>query len=171
MLMRLSGLRVFGIREGLILLLFCAQSLAWGNVSLKPTSAVDVSTPPLLIMQQAANVVKKQCFILIHHDTYHYEQCIQQAVNQPNNTIDQRIGMLYFGTAGALNSYRMSMLRSDYSAWTFAKQLKQQLKKSHIPLNTLCPIVEGDCAARHAMIEALLKKGRPPAIVPVEDQQ
>jgi hypothetical protein len=108
-----------------------------------------------LLNQVQAGVAQAQaCQPYLHDDADEYEACIDALARQLSiggaKTQARKLGVLYFGFAGALNSARVSLPGAEKLAQRYARssiKLKNKLKLSDAEL---CSALSGDCQARSA---------------------
>jgi hypothetical protein len=111
-----------------------------------------------LLSQVQAGVAQAQpCQPYLHDDADEYEACIDGLVRQHSKggvkAQARRLGVLYFGFAGALNSARVSLPGAEELAQRYARssiKLKNKLKLSDADL---CSVLSGDCQARSAAMK------------------
>ena len=133
----------------------------------------------------AANSAREQCYPRIHHDTIVFEHCLlalsgedehaRQHRPPASTTPDRatRLGVLYFGWVGAMNSRRMGMIGAEGSALRFLARLAPLQKSLGVSDTALCQTLPGDCDARVAQLTAqrneLKAQGNKPPAMPEED--
>lgn len=108
--------------------------------------------------QQLADAVvfaQDRCYRLIHHDTFSYQACIIGLVQEEANATPKRLGIEYFGWAGALNSARMGMRGADATAYEFLRRFRATQRQLGIDDQTLCRSIPGDCDARLARMRQM----------------
>lgn len=118
------------------------------------------------VIAQAAHEAETQCFRKIHHDTFEYDTCLKQMLSHEKQATARRLGIEYFGFVGAMNSYRMSMLGSENSAWYFLKKFRLTQKRLGIDDQTLCQSIPGNCVVRIAQMKQLERSPAPKPIDP-----
>lgn len=111
----------------------------------------------LLGQVQAGATQAQACQPYLHDDADEYEACIDGLVRQHSKggvkAEARKLGVLYFGFAGALNSARVSLPGAEELAQRYARssiKLKNKLKLSDADL---CSVLSGDCQARSAAMK------------------
>jgi len=98
----------------------------------------------------AARLAQERCYRLIHHDTFAYESCLVELMRGEGKATPKRLGIEYFGWAGAVNSARLGMRGADATAYEFLERFRATQKELGIDDRSLCQSVPGDCDARTA---------------------
>jgi hypothetical protein len=121
--------------------------------------------------QQLADAVvfaQDRCYRLIHHDTFAYHACIAALLREEANPTPKRLGIEYFGWAGALNSARMGMRGAETTAYDFLKRFRATQAQLGIDDATLCRSIPGDCDARIARMRQM-EAAPAPAVAPPDE--
>lgn len=109
----------------------------------------------LLRSAQAAATSARSCQHYLHDDADEFEGCIDgqlRSITKSTNADAKRIGVLYFAFAGALNSARVSLPGAEEAARNYARSTVKLKKKLKLSDADLCSLLEGDCAARSAVM-------------------
>jgi hypothetical protein len=117
----------------------------------------------------AAVFAQDRCYHLIHHDTYAYQACIVGLLRDEAKPTPKRLGIEYFGWAGAQNSARVGMRGADAAAYEFLQRFRATQKLLGIDDRTLCGSIPGDCDARIARMRQM--EAAPPPVRDPQDEE
>ncbi|WP_338845400.1 hypothetical protein V8J88_16945 [Massilia sp. W12] len=134
--------------------------------SLTPAFAASASantlTPQQEAMRAAAASAREDCHDLMHDDAHEYDACLQahhaNVKGRSAKAQQERMGILYFAWIGAANSARTGLPGAEKSAHDWLPRMRKQQSAMKLSDHELCPLVEGDCKSRVALILQMEKE-------------
>ena len=112
---------------------------------------------PDVAAQLAAGAVfaQERCYRLVHHDTFAFQSCIDALLRDEPGATARRLGIEYFGWAGALNSARVGMRGAAPAAYAFLQQFRATQRRLKVDDIVLCRSIPGECDARVARMRQM----------------
>lgn len=156
-----------------IFLLFSILTLASFSVCSNENKQVDDSPPKnhtllLETIRLSAQGTQQSCMRFVQMNIFEFEECVSEKLKQKKLSPPERLGITYMGFVGALSAQRMGSQGSQMMAWKYAKvfhKIQMQLKLDD---QQLCALVPGDCVARIARTEMILKGPMPKPLTEIE---
>lgn len=140
-------------------LLLLAASLAAFPAAMSHAHELPIAKQQQIV--DGTEFAQAQCYHLIHHDTFEYQDCIRSLLAKERKITARRLGIEYFGWVGAINSSRMGMLGADVAARDFLKRFRNTQKKIGVSDQTLCQTIPGNCTARIARMQQMETESAP----------
>lgn len=157
-----------GARHGWRLALAAGAALGIGAVAGYGLRAPDRNANEQLVL--GAQLAERQCYRLIHHDTFEYRDCLRGLLFADNRPGPKRLGVEYFGWAGAVNSARVGMKGAEATADEFLHRFRATQEALGIDDRRLCAAIPGDCVTRMAVMRHMEAAPPRPADVSAEDE-
>ncbi|MES2354845.1 MAG: hypothetical protein V4568_10695 [Pseudomonadota bacterium] len=110
---------------------------------IKANSDADQLTTSVLATQT-------KCQALLHHDADEFVECVDALLNTHRKLGSTRLGIEYFGWAGALNSARISLPGAEVAADRYLRLFRKTQRALKVDDQTLCETLPGNCTQRIA---------------------